>query len=243
MSSQDPPAVEAHRVWYGSRRIDFSLTRSPRKTLAITAHPDLSISVVAPLDASPDKVIEKVQGRSRWILKERRQFLSWMPKPQPRAYQGGETHRYLGRQYQLKIVELPTSTVKLVGKYLTVATPDKRDTKAVEKAVKKWYRDRASVQFERQLSLCWKRVAAYKLPEPKLRLLSMRKRWGSCTSNGEIILNPDLVKSPVLCIEYVVMHELCHLRHPNHSRAFFNMLDAILPDWMARKERLERVEI
>jgi predicted metal-dependent hydrolase len=71
----------------------------------------------------------------------------------------------------------------------------------------------------------------------------MPKRWGSCTAKGEILLNPDLIKTPAVCVEYVVLHELCHLKHLNHSAAFFRMLDAVLPDWRERKQRLERAEI
>ena len=71
----------------------------------------------------------------------------------------------------------------------------------------------------------------------------MPERWGSCISSGEILLNPGLIKTPGACGEYVIFHELCHLRHPNHSISFFQMLDAVLPDWKERKHRLERAEI
>jgi predicted metal-dependent hydrolase len=71
----------------------------------------------------------------------------------------------------------------------------------------------------------------------------MPKRWGSCTAQGQILLNPELIKAPGPCIEYVIVHELCHLKHPNHNAAFFRMLDAILPDWQSRKQRLEQTEI
>jgi predicted metal-dependent hydrolase len=71
----------------------------------------------------------------------------------------------------------------------------------------------------------------------------MVKRWGSFSQRGVIYLNPELIKAPSHCIDYVVTHELCHLRHPNHTKSFYNLLSSVIPDWQMRKARLERVEI
>lgn len=231
--------MEKKSVQYGSERIDFDFLRRERKTLAISVYPDLRVEAIAPNDAPLEKVLEKVQRRSRWILRQQRQFLAWMPKPSPRNYQSGETHRYLGRQYQLKIISSPDNTTKLRGRYLEVRTQQEN----VEKLVKAWFREKAKIKLNKQLKISYQNLASYQLPEPTLRIRNMSKRWGSCTSKQEIILNPELIKTPSLCIEYVIIHELCHLRHRNHSKAFFKMLDAILPDWKKRKERLEKTEI
>lgn len=230
-------------VIYGDERIEFTLSRRDRRTLAITVHPDLRVEVVAPMGAGEGAVLERVRHRARWILRHQRQFLSWMPKPRDRQYRGGETHRYLGRQYRLKVIHDKTHSVKLRGGFLEVRTPDPADTEAVRRVLEAWYRDQARTRFAKQLRQAHARLKAYEIPEPRLRLLRMAKRWGSCTPAGEILLNPELVKAPSACIEYVIVHELCHLKHPNHSRAFFGMLDAVLPDWRKRKDRLERVEI
>lgn len=230
-------------VTYGDERIEFTLSRRDRKTLAITVHPDLRVEVVAPMEAEEGAVLERVLHRARWILRHQRQFLSWMPKPRDRQYRGGETHRYLGRQYRLKVIHDRSATVKLRGGFLEVRTQDPADPLAVRRVLEAWYRDQAKTRFAKQLRQAHARLRAYGIPEPRLRLLRMAKRWGSCTPAGEILLNPELVKAPGACIEYVIIHELCHLEHPNHSRAFFELLDAILPDWRKRKDRLERVEI
>lgn len=230
-------------VTYGDERIDFTLSRRDRKTLSITVHPDLRVEVVAPVAAGESAILERVRHRARWILRHQRQFLSWMPKPRDRQYRGGETHRYLGRQYRLKVIQNSASSVKLRSGFLEVSIPAATDSKAVKGVLDAWYRDQAKARFSKQLRQAYARLKAYELPEPRLRLLRMPKRWGSCTPAGEILLNPELVKAPGACIEYVIVHELCHLRHPNHSRAFFVMLDAVLPDWRKQKDRLERVEI
>lgn len=229
-------------VHYGSQRIDFALIRRERKTLAITVHPDLSIEVVAPSDADEEAILDKVANRGRWILRQHRQFMAWMPKPSPRNYQSGETHRYLGRQYRLKVIQSAQPSVKLRGAFIEISVKDGSDRTQIKRALDHWYRSHAKDRFSQRLQEANAHLASYDLPEPKLRLLKMPKRWGSCTPKGEIILNPELIKAPNMCIDYVIFHELCHLRHPNHSKAFFQMLDAILPDWMKRKARLEQID-
>jgi predicted metal-dependent hydrolase len=243
MSAAIEAPPESRQVTYGSARIDFLLCRRLRKTLAITVHPDLRVEVIAPLDADESAVLERVRKRARWILRQQRQFLSWMPKPMPRRYHSGETHRYLGKQYRLKVIVGISAKVCIKGSFIEVHRLTGQDAIAVKKFLTAWYRQRAEARFKQEMAKALKRLRVHTLPEPKLRLLRMPKRWGSCTSKGEIQLNPELIKAPGLCIEYVIIHELCHLKHPNHSAAFFRMLDAVLPDWRERKQRLESAEI
>ncbi len=230
-------------VFYGSERIEFTLSRRDRKTLAITVHPDLQVEVIAPQDATESAILNRVQARARWILRQRRRFMSWMPKPSPRRYRSGETHRYLGKQYRLKIVPDTVTKVCLKGGFIEVHLTNGMETNDAKKRLVAWYRQRAESRFRQEMSKALKRMRVHALSEPKLRLLRMPKRWGSCTAKGEILLNPELIKAPGPCIEYVIVHELCHLKHPNHNAAFFRMLDAILPDWQSRKQRLEQTEI
>jgi predicted metal-dependent hydrolase len=243
MNTATEPTAVVRQVPYGNERIEFHLSRRPRKTLAITVHPDLRVEVVAPLDAAEEAVVIRVQARARWILRQRRQFLSWMPKPMPRRYQSGETHRYLGRQYRLRIVSNKIPGVFLQSGFIEIRQPDSKDAAAARKQLDAWFRQQAERRFRRDLAKALKRLTVYQLPHPTLRLLRMPKRWGSCTAKGEILLNPELIKTPGMCVEYVIFHELCHLKHPNHSAAFFRMLDAVLPDWEERKQRLEKAEI
>jgi predicted metal-dependent hydrolase len=236
------PAAMRH-VTYGSEQIEFLLSRRERKTLAITVHPDLRVEVIAPVEAEEVAIIRRVQSRARWILRQRRQFLSWMPKPTPRRYRSGETHRYLGRQYRLRIVSDTIPRVSLKSGFIEIRQTDATDSAAARRQLDQWMRKQADRRFRNELGKALKRLAIHQLRQPTLRLLRMPKRWGSCTAKGEILLNPELIKTPAVCVEYVILHELCHLKHPNHSAAFFRMLDAVLPDWRERKQRLETAEI
>ena len=161
----------------------------------------------------------------------------------PRRYVSGETHRYLGRQYRLKVIEGADETVKLKGRFLWTVTRRKGDASHVRALLEAWYEAHARLAFESSLALCLAELSGQVKAPPRLRLRRMRKRWGSCTQQGDIYLNPELIQAPASCIDYVVTHELCHLVHPHHGREFYALLRNKMPDWESRKAKLERVVV
>lgn len=226
-------------IQFGQRTIYFELTRSARKAVRIQVHPDGSIRVIAPLELSEEEVAKVVKRKALWIVKQLRFFDQFRPLTPPRQYCSGETHRYLGRQYRLKVIQGEKS-VKLVAGLIEVMVADPTP-EAVEKVLDDWYRQRADIHFYRILTDVLKHFESYSLPIPQLKIRKMPTRWGSCTPLGVISLNPDLIKTPGGCIEYVIVHELCHLIYRNHNRAFFELLERILPDWQRRKQMLEQM--
>lgn len=219
-------------------RVPVHLQHSDRKTLAISVYPDLRVEAVAPLEADEERLREKLKKRLPWILRQRWYFEGLLPHPPPRRYVPGETHCYLGRQYRLKVNEETRSEVKLKGRFLEVTTPERNNTEAIRLQVESWYQERAKDYFQRKLDDLFERLRGRDVSPPKLTVRRMKTRWGSCTSDGHILLNPDLVQAPSHCVEYVIVHELCHLVHPNHGAGFKRLLMNLLPDWERRKKRL-----
>lgn len=225
---------------YDSLQIPFQVEFGNRKTLTIHVHPELSLEVLAPTGRNIDRVVKRVDARANWIVKQWRYFEQYQPVSPPRQYISGETHLYLGRQYRLKVTKAKDSSVKLKGRYLHVRHSDKNDKETIERLVTTWYQDHAETLFDSHLKTCIGNTKSLALREPpKLVVRKMTRRWGSCTKKGNISLNVDLVKTPVHCIDYVIIHELCHLKIHNHSPAFYRLLAQCLPDWKQRKERLD----
>jgi predicted metal-dependent hydrolase len=217
------------------------LKRAERKTLAISVLPDGTLELVAPMLAREELILAKVAKRKAWISKQRREFQTMNAKRPALRHVSGATHRYLGCQYRLKVEKSDETSVLLKGGFfhVRVRTPGEE---AVSEALKTWYRDHAKQQFSLRLAAWEKWCAKHRLPKPILRLRAMTKRWGSALKNGTICLNPELVRTSPLCIDYVIAHEVCHLRHPDHGKKFWNLLTQLMPDWKQRKARLETSE-
>ncbi|MBS1977780.1 MAG: M48 family metallopeptidase [Bacteroidetes bacterium] len=227
-----------HIVHFGSKEIRFRLEYNGRKTLGISVTPDLQIIVKAPVGASIEKINQRVIKRAPWILRQEDFFLSFHPRTPARRYVSGESHLFLGRQYVLKVTHGKKNGVHRKRTTIEVSIRKKSTVKAVLGA---WYRRQAIEKFSEIAEPLVARFARYKVRPTGLYLQSMRSRWGSCTPKGKIILNPELIKAPRACIEYVITHELCHLIHPHHSAKFFDLQRKMMPDWEKWKEKLERV--
>lgn len=217
------------------------LKRSNRRTLAISVFPDGSLELAAPLHAAKSTIETKIQKRRKWIEAQRRMFRELRAVRPAHRYVNGSTHRYLGRQYRLKISQGQPSRVSLKGGYFEVVCGENTEPE-VKRLMNAWLRQRAEEQLAKRLEK-WKTWChRHGLPEPSARLRSMAKRWGSAQRNGRIYFNPDLIKAPSICVDYVIIHEVCHLKHPRHDRNFFRLLAQLAPGWPTIKKRLEQTE-
>ena len=240
-----PSSQTEHCVAYGTRKLCFGLERRPRKTLAIEVHPDGSVRVKAPPRLSVAQIHERVEQRGAWILKQQGRFAE-LPPPQPkREFVSGESYRYLGRQYRLKVLmQAKAEYVRLYGGQLEVYLANPNDTPRVQTLLRKWYKVQAKRVFAERLEVCRQHAIAFGIEHPGgFTLRRMKKRWGSCSKDGHILLNTQLVSAPKTCIDYVVMHELCHVVHHNHSPAFYNLLTTCIPDWRDQQRQLNLTSI
>lgn len=235
-------SADVHSVAYGSQTIQFELRRTSRKTMAIHVHPDKHVEVVAPKNAEIDKVNNKVRKRAKWIKTQQLFFDQFHPKEPPRQYASGENHRYLGRQLRLKIKKDIVSGVKLSGQFLLVSAHYPNNQKHIRELTEDWFKSRARCRFKERLALCLEKFPNAKKFTPQgIIIRHLSNRWGSMTATKRLVLNTKLIHAPVACIDYVIIHELCHIQQPNHSPKFWKLLTSILPDWQKRKNQLEKV--
>jgi predicted metal-dependent hydrolase len=232
-------------IEYGSKRIDFRLEYSDRRTLGITVTPDLEVLVKAPVDTAVDVIKERLRKKAPWIMRQLSFFLSFQPRLTDRKYVGGETHLYLGKQYRLKVISdepgVSSEGVKLKGQFLEVQT-GKKDK--VKELVEAWYLDKAKERFHQLALPLFDAFIKRNNMQDAVYNLSIRQmptRWGSCTAKGKIILNPELIKAPKACIEYVIVHELCHLVHHDHTQRFLDLQTKEMPEWEKWKMKLEKL--
>ncbi len=226
---------------YGDRRIPYLIEVDPdrSKRVAIHVEPDGRVIVEAPAEADRPSIHSAVIKRARWIATHVAAAEDRQRHMIAREYVSGEQVLYLGRRYVLKVIQSDQGSprVRLKGNRLEVTRKDTA-SEAVRAAVRAWYRVHARNFFDRRIgelsaSLPWVKE------RPPFRLLEMSRQWGSCSPKGEIILNPHLIKAPRPCVDYVLVHEMAHLKHHDHSPEFFALLEREIAEWRGVKKRLD----
>ncbi|HEM8740555.1 TPA: M48 family metallopeptidase [Enterobacter hormaechei] len=228
---------------YGDEWINFDREPRPYATsrVLIKVHPDCRVVVSAPEEADDLAVLTAVKKRGRWIYQQLRDFRRQLEYITPRKYISGESHYYLGKQYLLKVIEKPAEVqrVKMLRGKLEVTLRQKSPEK-VRQLLIDWYKTRAKDVFAKRLEAMLEQALWVNAPPP-LRILTMQTQWGSCSPNGRLTLNPNLVKAPRECIDYVILHELCHIAEHNHSERFYRLMGQVMPEWEVVKTRLDEM--
>jgi len=228
-----------YKFKYGTKDIYFEVQRSDRKTLAIEVHPDSSVQIIAPEKSAIADIEKKVEKRAHWIVKQQLYFEQFLPRTPQREYVSGETHYYLGKSYLLKISVGNTNEVKLKSGELQVVCKESYTPEKVKKQLAHWYYKHAEKKFNALAIEAFSKFKEYDFKEPKLEIRRMPKRWGSCNTIDKITVNPELIKAPSKCIEYVLVHEMCHFVVKSHNKAFYHTLTLVMPNWKKWKDILE----
>ena len=223
---------------YGDKTIEFEVQYRNRKTLAIQVEPVDKILVLSPIGLPEEIIKDKVKSKSRWIIKKLLDFKDMGYLPFNREFVNGEAFMYLGRNYSLQLLldkNLQRIKVGLSDGKLSISTPTKEQP-ILKKAMEKWYRREAK-------KIILKRLEFYK---PKfaietriIKIKEQKKRWGSCTSKGDLLFNWRTIMAPSPVIDYIIVHEMSHLANKNHSLQFWKSIENILPDYKNRRKWLK----
>jgi predicted metal-dependent hydrolase len=232
--------VEQSQVQFGRTTIQYTIRRGKReKTVAVAVDPVEGVLVRAPNGTEIRKLDQIICRKGKWILDRRRRIEDLPPPPSPREFVSGETFRYLGRQCRLKLDRFGTSTdarVRLIGGQLHVPrslTVAERRTSLVA-----WYRAHAERHLPERVAVWGPRLG---LEPTSVLVRDQRKRWGSADSTGKIRFNWRIIQAPMRLVDYVVAHELVHLRHAGHTREFWALLGSVMNDYEERRDALRRL--
>ena len=223
---------------YGDYSYQYYLVQQDRKTVSLTVQPSLNIILKCPHSYSPSHIEIFLKRKWHWMEKQLRDFRRFQHKHLPKEFVSGEALLYLGRQYKLVVSKSHADTVKIEkGKIHIETTRKVENTEHNKNLLESWYQNRAETIFhERYREMI--RKFNYNFV-PTLAIRKMPKRWGSFVSKKKILLNPELIRASKECIDYVITHELCHMKYQNHSEAYFRFLQSKYPHWKEVKEKLE----
>lgn len=233
------PAPRRETITHQGQPLDYTLVFRARRTIGFAVRPDGTVHVAAPAGVPAAWVARQVLKRADWIRQHLAEFAR-RPAPAPtRRYEAGSSHYYLGRPLTLRLAEGPRPAVTATADELLISYPAPHTPARTEALVLAWYARQAPALFAESLTRVWPAFKGLNLRRPTLFVRNMRTRWGSCTpGTARIRLSPDLVRATPGCLDYVLLHECCHLQVPDHSAAFYELQSRLLPDWEMWKQKL-----
>jgi predicted metal-dependent hydrolase len=223
-------------IQYGKYRIEFELKYSNRKSVGVKILPNSSVVVIAPMAVSIEMIKELLLKKASWIIKQKSFFLQFESTIFDYEVKSGYSVYYLGRQYRFIVEKSAREEISYKGNLFLVSTKSKD---RAQDLFLEWLKNKAVDKISEIAKPIIKKFSERFDAPNSIYFQDMSTRWGSCTVKNKLIFNPKLVHTPKRCIEYVVMHELCHIVHKHHDQNFFDLLTVMMPDWERRKAKLD----
>ncbi len=220
---------------------EYEIVFSNRKTLQLEVNPDSTILVRAPLKCPHSFIENFIREKSAWIFEKTKLMEQKSAAKKRREFTEGSKHLFLGDFYELKLIKGAIIDVFIENDKIVISSPKELSEESIESILYQWYTYRANEHFIDSLRRCIKIFPRDKHPIPIIKIKKMRTRWGSMSTSGNMSLNIELIRASEKCIDYVVMHELCHLIHQNHGAGFYQLQESLVPDWKELKFELNKL--
>ncbi len=233
--------MKTYTLTHENKKIEYTLVRRSIKRVRLKVKRDLSIEVVANKSVPLSFIEDLIRNNINWILAQQEK-LSKLPPPANLNYLENEVVYFLGIPYKIKLVTSTKNYIELNDDSICfyLISPYHDQTLFKEKLLDGWYREQGKKIFQTELKKIHPLLRAYNIEYPDVKLRKMKSCWGSCHyTKNFIVLNTNLVKYPIACIDYVILHELVHFIHPNHSKNFYYVLENLMPDWKVSKNQLK----
>ncbi len=231
-------------IQYGNRRINFEIKRGNRKkTVAIHVNPTASITVLSPRCLDEEKIRMILHKKARWIIEKQEQIKKNRNSNSVKQFVSGESFPYIGRYYRLKVMKSFTGTeekCRLVnGRFLVEVngkSGGEHGRTAIKKALMEWYFQHAEEKIGERASRFARLIGKW---PASINIKNQEKRWGSCSRTGIIRFNWKIIMAPISVMDYVIVHELCHLIYPHHSSQFWQKVQSVISDYQRRRNWLK----
>lgn len=220
--------------------INYSITYSKRKTLSLNVNKNLNVIVKAPTFVNQEFIHNFVLSKSSWISKKLEYFNNLKLEKERQKEINNNKVYWLGNFYDIKIYSENLDKVTLYNNFINVYTDTIDNELHVKHLIDNWHWTESTKIFKEISEKYFKNFAQYKLKNPIIVTASMKGKWGQCDSHGVIKLNKELTKSPIECVEYVIVHELCHLLVKNHGKNFYELMNIHYPNWRNARKSLRK---
>ena len=230
--------MSTHTIKYQGIELEYELVRKNVKYINLRVNKKGEVVVSAPIQAPFLIIDEFVGSKALWIITHLAEIEQLKYNAPDKGFYDGKTLYYLGNLYTL-VISIGEFSISLKESKLYFSTLKTTQTEQHEEYIA-WLKNQATKKFQEILDGVFPLLKEYRIPYPTIQVRNMRTIWGSCSRHTQTIrLNLQLMKSPEECIEQVIIHELVHFVHSNHSQRFYGLLEHILPDYKERKQHLE----
>jgi predicted metal-dependent hydrolase len=196
------------------------------------------VTVRAPIRASLKTIENFVNSRSEWVVKHLENYNNHTRLNGQIA--DGEKLLFRGKEYLLRVINGEKAQVLMSDNKIIVTAPVEKNPLSAEKAMKKWYYEQAEILIRENFERIFVRYESFGFKPSVITIRSMKRRWGSCSSKGRITINSELVKIDDIYTEYVILHELCHLKQHNHGPEYYKLLSTVFPEWKNVRKELRK---
>lgn len=234
--------MELEFVEVEGKKICFSIQRKKIKNMNLRVHKDKSVTLSIPIKMSKEKAKDFVKSKVNWIKKQQEFYDICTKQRAKEKLQNGGIVYLQGEPYQVEIFRSNKNYIEIIDKFIEIHIKEKyMDNKEyIRKIYNTWLKEYSMEIIAVEILKYQQKMKVYGIPMPEVEIKQMKSTWGLCIpKKNKVKFNLNLIKTPMPCIEYVVLHELAHFKHPNHSKNFYNFVSIFMPDWKEMKKRLE----
>ena len=235
--------MEQEYIEYNGEKIYFNIQRKKIKNINLKVSIDKKVTISVPYRISLEKVKEFILSKAEWIKKQQNAYEKSSLKKDSDVLKNGEIVYLLGNPYKIRIISDKNNFVNINNEYIDIHIKEKYtlNPKYIKNVYEKHLKEYAKKIYMDLIIKYQEIIKKYGIEIPELEIKKMKSRWGTCIpSKKKIVLNFSLIKTPMCCIEYVVLHELSHFKYQNHSKNFYNFISIFMPDWKERRRILNK---
>lgn len=226
-----------------NKTLEYAIVRSSRKSIGLEVSPGNGLLIRAPERVSRKRIKQVIRDKAPWILKKLEEVKEIKPEPEPLEFVTGEKIPYLGDYYNILIKEVQgckKPEIVLNNEYFSITinnTVEREERRQIVRdALVSWYKKQARLVINKRITIYQDKIGRKPV---RVRIKNQKKRWGSCSSKGNLNFNWRLIMGPISVLDYLLAHELAHLVHPNHSKEYWKLIRSIMPEYQESKQWLK----
>jgi predicted metal-dependent hydrolase len=221
-------------------KINYKVIFSRRRSISIIVSPEKGVVVRAPERTSIKSIEKYLEEKAGWIRKHLENHSELIRINHEKKYTDGEVHLFMGKENYLRISESAKPFVRQYDSIIEIGVSKINDTVRIKGLLEKWYRQKAGDTFKIKLEEISDKYRHHRFSPAGFTVRTLKSRWGSCTARGNITLNAYLIKLDPVYTDYVIIHELCHLKYHNHGRDYYRLLEELVPEYKIIRKELRK---